>query len=159
MPRNGDTPTGALALRPRRAADCIRVVEWVPDNEAMLLFTGRRLLWPLTVAQLLLMDQLPGFTAWVLTENEVPVGHFDLTVADSEARIGRVIIDPSRRGNGLAHALIRSAVEQARAAGASSVALNVIAGNEPAIRTYRGAGFRMAADGGHPDAHRMTLTL
>ncbi|MGN8025637.1 GNAT family N-acetyltransferase [Microbacterium sp. 22242] len=147
-------------IRPRHDADGEIVVGWIPDAEALYLFTGPRLQWPIDAKQLSGMEH-PGLSAWILVEEgaDSPVGHFDLTVEGSVARLGRVLIDPEQRGRGLAHILTDLAVEQARALGASELRLNVIAGNEPAIRTYRRAGFVELAESERPDVRVMSRPL
>lgn len=148
-------------VRRRTVADRATVVGWVPDAEALYLFTGPLLQWPLTVKQLADMEQTAGMSAWMLVDGETgsAMGHFDLIVKNHVARVGRIIIDPQGRGQGLAHTLVQLAIEQARQLGATELALNVIAGNEPAIRTYERAGFRSVPGTERPDVLAMTLTL
>lgn len=136
------------------------MVGWVPDAEALHLFTGTRLTWPLTAAQLPTMEG-DGLSAWMLVEDgtEAVLGHVDLTVDGEVARIGRVLLDPACRGHGLAHVLIGLAIEQARALGATELLLNVIAGNEAAIRTYARAGFVEMPQSDRPEAHVMARPL
>jgi ribosomal protein S18 acetylase RimI-like enzyme len=107
------------------------------------------------------MESTSGFSAWLLVEDgtHMPAGHFDLTIDGDIARIGRVIIDPTHRGHGLARTLVTLAVEQARSLGASELRLNVIAGNEPAIRTYLRAGFTELPRPDRPDVRAMSLAL
>ena len=144
-----------FSLRPRTFADCEAMVGWVPDAEALYLFSGPRLSWPLTSAQLSAMEER-GLSPWMLVEDgaEHPLGHFDLAVGGKVARIGRVIIDPAHRGHGLAHVLISLAIDQARVLCASEMQLNVITGNEPAICTYARAGFTELP---HPDRPNVTV--
>lgn len=148
-------------LRRRSPADADAVVGWVVDADALYLFTGAQLRWPLRLDDLLAMDHVPGFAAWVLVD-EVgmpPLGHVDLTMVGTTVKLGRVIIDPHRRGEGLAHVLIDRALLQAGRQGATRVRLNVIRGNEPALRTYRRAGFREAVASPRVDVVPMELQL
>jgi RimJ/RimL family protein N-acetyltransferase len=144
-------------VRPRTTGDLPRVVGWVPDADALYLFTGPRLHWPLTESQLSDMESGDGFTAWMLVEDQTddPVGHFDLTLQEETARVGRVILAPEIRGRGFAHDLVDSVIQQARRLGASKLVLNVIAGNAPAIRAYRRADFVLMAESPRPG----TLTM
>lgn len=136
------------------------MVGWVPDAQALHQFTGPRMTWPLTSVQLSTME-CSDFSAWLLVEDdtEAVLGHFDLTLECEVARIGRVIIDPARRGRGLAHVLIGLAVEQARSLGATELRLNVMVGNEPAIRTYARAGFTEMSHSDRPEVQIMTRSL
>lgn len=133
-----------MALRSRRPSDLARVVAWIPDAAALYLFTGPRLAWPVTAAQLVALEQTPGMTAWTLVDTSLPgdaVGQVDITLSGTTAHLGRVIVDPGRRGEGLGTVLARLALDKAWELGAMRVKLNVISGNMPAIRTYEGLGF------------------
>jgi RimJ/RimL family protein N-acetyltransferase len=134
-----------LRLRGRVDADLDALVSWIADSEALHLFTGTRLQWPVTAHQLRdLLDRTPAMTAWTLVEDvhpDQPLGHFDLTCADTVARLGRVIIDPKRRGERLSHDLVGFALRKAHELRMKHVALNVIASNTPAIKTYQRLGF------------------
>lgn len=148
-------------IRPRTDDDCRLVVDWVPDAEALYLLSGTRLHWPLDETQLSVMSSIPGFSAWMLIDpaSGEPIGHFDLTTEGTSARVSRILIAPAMRGRGLAHVLVGLAIEQARALGASELTLNVIVGNEPAIRTYLRAGFADGPVSQRSDVRLMTLAL
>lgn len=150
-----------LRVRPRATDDRRVIVGWVPDAEALNLFTGSRLRWPLSESQLSEMEGLEGFTAWMVVDHETndPVGHFDLTLQGGTARVGRIIIAPEMRGRGLAHDLVGNVIQQARKLGATELTLNVIVGNESAIRTYQRAGFVYIAESPRPDVRSMTRRL
>ena len=131
-----------LNVRARSEADAREVVGWVEHAQALYLFSGPRLTWPLTVEQLQGMLAIEGLAASVVVSRtgEV-VAHFDLTIDGALARLGRVIVKPELRGRGLASRIVDLAVAQAQRLGAEVVQLNVITTNEPAIRAYRRAGF------------------
>lgn len=76
-------------------------------------------------------------------QSQAPAAHFDLTIDDDVAHLGRLLIDPQLRRNGLAHVVDGFAKRQAKTHGASEMRLNVITGNESAIRTYLRVGFTM----------------
>jgi GNAT superfamily N-acetyltransferase len=147
-------------LRRRTATDCEAVVSWIPDEDALYLFTGPRLRWPLDPVQLSDMED-EGYSGWTLADDESgeALGHFDLAVDGEVARLGRVCIDPMRRGQGLAHVLVGFAIDQARSLGASEVRLNVIVGNDAAIQTYERAGFTTGPRSDRPDVRVMSRTL
>lgn len=150
-----------LHLRRRTEGDCETIVSWIDNAADLYLFSGPRLQWPLDSTQLLRMDQIVGLTAWVLVDDKLDdvVGHFDVAIDHGAARLGRVIIDPLRRGQGLSRILVDQAIAQARRFGASSLSLNVIAGNDRAVRAYERAGFHLVADHPRPDVRTMTLPL
>ena len=147
-------------LRSRTPSDCESVVGWIPDKQALYLFSGPRLTWPLTADQLSAMEGA-DFSPWILVKNDTvePLGHFDLTLDGETARIGRVLIAPEQRGRGLAHVLVDLAIYQAKSLGASELRLNVIAGNEPAIRAYARAGFSEVPSAERPNVSVMSRPL
>ena len=132
----------ALDVRARSEPDAYEVVGWVEDAQALYLFSGPRLTWPLTAEQLQDMLATEGLTAWVVVSRTGElVAHFDLTIDVTLARLGRVIVNPELRGRGLASRVVDLAVTQAQRLGAEVVRLNVITTNESAIRAYRRASF------------------
>lgn len=93
---------GSLRVRARSDQDVHDIVRWVPDPAALYLFSGPRLTWPLSAQQL---HSLTGTTAGMTPSVVVSpagelVGHFDLTLDESIARLGRLIVNPSLRGRG-----------------------------------------------------------
>lgn len=150
-----------ISIRQRKNADLDTIVGWVPDAAALYLFTGPRLTWPLSTEQLSEMETEQNLSAWVgaSSRNGRLVGHFDLTQHGETFRIGRVIIDPAQRGQGLAATLVALAVAKGQALGASRITLNVIAGNLPAIRTYERIGFRTSPTSTEPGVLAMEFLL
>ncbi|MET4001780.1 MULTISPECIES: GNAT family N-acetyltransferase [Arthrobacter] len=150
-----------ISIRQRKEADLDTIVGWVPDAAALYLFTGSRLTWPLSTKKLSEMESNPNLSAWIGSSdsNGKRVGHFDLTQHGVSFRIGRVIIDPAQRGQGLAGLLVAQAVAKGQALGASRITLNVIAGNSPAIRTYERIGFRTTPTSVEPSVLAMELLL
>lgn len=154
------TQAPELRVRARTDADVRAVAGWVPDAQALFLFTGSRLVWPLTGEQLSSMSASGEVSAWVMVdERSVLLGHFDLTLQGDAARLGRVIVDPSRRGRGYGGALVEFAIETARALGMKALTLNVIADNAPAIAAYERAGFGWLSSGDRAGVWSMRLTL
>jgi ribosomal protein S18 acetylase RimI-like enzyme len=74
--------------------------------------------------------------------DDVPVGMVSLTaVTDLEAELISMWVAPQARGRGVGQALVLSVLDQARANGAASIALDVTAGNDAAIALYVKTGF------------------
>ncbi|MGY2078823.1 GNAT family N-acetyltransferase [Modestobacter sp. SYSU DS0657] len=129
-----------IRVRRRQAEDVPVIVSWVPDAAALHRFAGPRLTWPLT-SQQMINGAAENRTAWVMTDGDEPVGHFELTSIGTSVRLGRVLLDPVRRGRGLGNQLVAAALEQAKILGASEVRLNVVADNVVAWRVYDRLGF------------------
>ncbi|WP_104131504.1 GNAT family N-acetyltransferase [Cryobacterium sp. M91] len=119
---------------------------------ALYLFAGPSLTWPPTVEQFEEIAKRPGLSASVVDDDESQAawGHFDLTVQGGSARLGRVIVDPRCRGQGLGHTLTQAVIEKARGLGVSKIRLAVVTDNEPAVKAYRRAGFKEVVDPERP---------
>lgn len=86
------------------------------------------------------LDEVP--VNLVADDDGAPVGTLSVTTAmDEQAKIISTWVAPQVRGRGAGNALLRAALDHARAAGAKRVALNVRVGNGHAVRLYRRAGF------------------
>lgn len=86
----------------------------------------------------------PGVFALKVGEGGAVAGFVLARAIAGEAEILTLAVDPGRRRQGLARALIRAAVDAAQAAGAETMFLEVAADNAPAIALYEGAGFSPA---------------
>ncbi|HEV7753549.1 MAG TPA: GNAT family N-acetyltransferase [Baekduia sp.] len=134
-----------LALRDFIPADDDALIAWAPTAEALMLFAGSTLAFPLTAAQLHALRDTPHlhtWTAYVGPDADVPVGHAELLRTGSESgRLARIVVDPARRGAGLGRALVAAAIERAEALALRRLSLRVYDGNDAAIRTYLALGF------------------
>ena len=135
----------ALRLRDFAAGDDAALIGWVGSPEELERFAGPTLSWPLTMAQLDGLRADPAVSAWSAYTDPLTraaVGHVELVrVGPRAGRIVRVLLDPRRRGEGLARPLVAAAVSRARALGITDLGLKVFADNAPAIRAYRALGF------------------
>lgn len=147
------------SLRERTARDLEAIVRWIPDAAALYRFAGPRLTWPLTAQQLNDIAAVDGATAWVMDDDGTVAGHAQLVRTDDVVRLGRVLIDPAKRGRGLGRELAALAVEQARRQGAARIDLSVLADNQPARRIYDALGFTVVADQEPSDMIAMTRRL
>ena len=100
-------------------------------------------------------------------EEGEPVGFLIARTAAGEAEILTIGTRSEFRGQGVARALMRKAIEMAREAGAESLFLEVATDNDAAIRLYEGLGFASVGlrpnyyerPGGAVAAKTMKLTL
>jgi GNAT superfamily N-acetyltransferase len=134
-----------LALRDFTAADDEALIAWAPTAQALMLFAGETLVFPLTSPQLQALrdtQDLYAWTAYVTPDADVPVGHAEVVrTGPDSGRLARIVLDPSRRGAGLGRALVVAAIERAEGLGLTALDLRVYEGNDPAIRTYLALGF------------------
>jgi GNAT superfamily N-acetyltransferase len=134
-----------IALRPFAPADDAALLSWVPDAVALERVAGLTLTWPLTAEQLQGLRDEPAFIAFTAHEPAtpaVPVAHLEIVrLGPTEARLARVVVDPARRGEGLAKPIVGAALDWAAEHGFTDAELRVFADNTPAIRTYTAVGF------------------
>ena len=72
------------------------------------------------------------------------LGHALAWSVGDEGQLDRLAVLPSRRREGIGHALLLEVLRGLRRAGAGSVFLEVRAGNASALALYRAAGFALA---------------
>ncbi|MBP0935019.1 GNAT family protein [Streptomyces goshikiensis] len=137
-----------LTLRPYRpATDAAFLLDWITGPTELLTWSGPAFSWPLDEAQLTAYAAEPGRHTWtaVAPGTGRPVGHISLRRHQDApgARVGRVLLAPDARGQGLGEALLTLAVERAFGElGLPELDLGVYAHNTPAVRLYEKAGFR-----------------
>lgn len=133
-----------LALRRCTPDDYTALLTWIDSAHALHLFTGAVLSWPLTLRQFDALKDIDGRTDWTLVDAAAPgeaLGHIEITRVGAMARLSRVLVAPARRRRGCGRSLVALAIGEAQRQGAEEVGLNVVRGNEPAIRTYSALGF------------------
>ncbi|MEA2603687.1 MAG: hypothetical protein QOF89_4679 [Acidobacteriota bacterium] len=142
-----------INLLPFTAADIDRLIGWIPSPEALQMWTAWSFGFPLT------REHLEGhmresaergdrllFKAVETGEGKV-VGHIELGAIDHRnhsLRLGRVLLDPEARGQGLGTAMMRSALTLSFETlfKMHRVELAVFDVNPRAIACYERAGFR-----------------
>ena len=139
-----------LCLRPYKACDAEKIVSWTGDERAFRLWSADRFdTFPLTADGLnahydsfaYSESQLP----FTLTDNGEVCGHMIMRYTDEArktVRFGFVIVDNSRRGQGLGKAMLTLAVKYAfEFLGADKLTLGVFTTNQSALECYKAAGF------------------
>lgn len=139
-----------LKLLPFTENDIDTLIRWLPSREAVAIWGGPSIPFPLTAAELHhhLKDTQgthPLRHCWTLHHpHKGAIGHAQLACdwQNRVGRIGKVIIAPEVRGQGFAHPLIDLVLAHAfRVDGMERVELNVYPFNTPAIHTYEAQGF------------------
>jgi ribosomal protein S18 acetylase RimI-like enzyme len=79
----------------------------------------------------------------VLCVGDALVGYGEVWVdeAEHEVELGRIIVDPAGRGQGVGSRLVRLLLEKASHSGYPYAFVRVVPDNRAAIACYRGAGF------------------
>ncbi|MGF1503517.1 MAG: GNAT family N-acetyltransferase [Chloroflexi bacterium] len=133
----------------RRAArtdiDCL--LGWIDSPMMLLYWSGTRFTYPLRRADLdahfdLLNREAHRRRAYTLLCSGIPVGYGEIVMlAESTARLARVIIAPDARGRGLGRTLASALIERAFTQfGVRKTDLYVFRDNVAAIRCYRAVG-------------------
>jgi ribosomal protein S18 acetylase RimI-like enzyme len=80
--------------------------------------------------------------------------YYRIEIPDDTLRLEWVYTDPAWRSRGISRALIDRHLERARERGVATSHVGTYIGNEPAIATYRSAGFEVYAEVRHADYER-----
>ena len=140
-----------------------------------MLWAGPAFTWPLDTDQIAgYAKESAGATRLTWTAIDLsrgsPVGHASVKFADADAgagRLGRILIDPTRRGHGLGDALVGAVLSDAfDKLELARIDLGVFTHNVAALRLYQRHGFTSDAllpgveriSGATWDALQMSLT-
>lgn len=137
-------------------SDARAAATWVSTPEDTLLFAGPALRHPWSAADLL-ASRAEGWSVYALREDGCPVAVGSLRPVDGHAHLGRLLVDPTRRGQGLGRSLVTLLLAHARSLGHQEVTLNVAEHNHNARHLYESVGFieagRKPGSNGPPSIH------
>ena len=140
-----------LSLRPYKACDAKFIVSWIKDEYAFRQWSADRYpTYPITAQDMnhYYDKDKENNGIWGMTAfNESGVlGHFTMRFTDEEKkviRLGFVIIDDEKRGQGYGKEMLRLAIRFAfDFVHADKITLGVFENNPAAIRCYQSAGFQ-----------------
>ena len=138
-----------LTLRPFAPSDYTLLSSWFNSLPDVVQWGGSHVSYPITPADLDVMlqegqSQPPSRRCWMVCRGDTPVGHAQLAYdwRDGNIRLGRVVIAPSERGQGLGRPMVTLMIDEAfRTPGIERLELNVYTFNERAIHLYKTLGF------------------
>ena len=138
-----------MNLRPFATADFAELMTWFPTEASLIQWGGPTMTFPLDHAQLAAMlaegqSVPPARRLWVAVHDGTIVGHAQVALDHRHgvARLSRVSIAPSRRGQGLAHRFLVRIIEHTFVdLNIERLELVVYTFNEAALKTYRRLGF------------------
>lgn len=135
-------------FRPYESSDAAAILSWVSDAAAFYKWSAGRLgAWPITAGD---FDSYyrahPEILPFTMTDENGPAGHLLLrwpTEDKTTVRLGFIMVDGARRGQGLGRTMLRFALHHAfTELGAERITLAVFNNNPPARRCYEAMGFR-----------------
>jgi len=152
-----------IRLIPFAPGDIPRLVGWIPDATALMLWAGPRYAWPLTEAQIererTRADANPDALRMYVArdENNQPVGHIEIGDVDrihGLAHLQRIMVAPTAHGRGIGRTMVeqtlRICFDELKSHRVELVALE---NNSRAIATYAKLGF--VREGLAPEARLM----
>ena len=118
------------------------ITGWVGTRADVFMFAGPSLPWPLSAVELMASAHEPGRAVYVLVDDEgEPVATGSLLELGDTTRIGRVLVAPTRRGEGWGRMLMTALIEQAaEREGVRTITLGVYEHNHAARRLYQHLG-------------------
>ena len=144
-----------LRLRPYKPCDAAVILKWIRDEEALRKWSADRFgAYPVTAENMNYRyvkcngecAETDNFYPMTAFDDQGVAGHFILRYTDdkkSTLRLGFVIVDDRRRGQGLGREMLRLAARYAfDLFGAERITLGVFENNPAAHRCYLAAGFR-----------------
>lgn len=137
-----------VTLRQPRVGDFAVIAAWITDADACLRWAGPRLAYPFAPDELPALLAHPHGKSFCLAEADgEPLGFGQYWEVDAGAvHLGRIIVAPDSRGQGLGRQLCRQLIVRAlQATGAHSVTLRVFWDNAAAVALYASLGFTPVA--------------
>ncbi|MBC8375352.1 MAG: GNAT family N-acetyltransferase [FCB group bacterium] len=142
-----------ITLEKFEASDIQRLIDWVPDADFLLQWSGPKYMFPLDEKQLIASlevtrtDRPPQFMFKALLDG-TPIGHIELmgvNYVEKSAVLARVLIGPKQyRGQGWGKMMIRLALHFAfEDLELEDIDLGVFAFNKSAIHCYQQFGFKI----------------
>ena len=141
-----------IRIRPYKACDAQAIIKWIKGEYAFRQWSADRYeRYPISA------DDMHSYyerdrnneRVWAMTAVDDPglIGHFTMRFPNDdsfdEIRLGFVIVDDERRGNGYGKEMLSLAVRYAfDFVKVKKISLGVFENNKPAIRCYESCGFK-----------------
>ena len=144
-----------ITLAPFNPQDFHRILQWIPDEKSLMLWSGPFFTYPLSESQLqdyylscLLEPPIRRIYKATNQETGQVVGHIELNNIDFRNRaasVSKVLVgDPFLRGQGIAGQMVSRLLEIAFGdLNLHRISLYVFDFNQPAIACYQKAGFQI----------------
>lgn len=132
----------ALCLEVSTNVHLSQIQGWFNNSQQVLEWAGPSLEFPSSDATFIQQLSAPGFTSFSLMHNDKLVGFGQYQLHPPFLHLGRLVINPGLRGNGLAHVLLKRLIDEGvKKDTIETVSLFVYQSNKIAYKLYRKAGF------------------
>lgn len=131
-------------LRTAQTADFVAVASWISDARTCVRWAGPRLAFPFSSADLQRSLSSAGTQSYCLADGPAAACGFGQhwVLTPGAAHLGRIIVSPTLRGQGLGRLLCRQLMARAlQQTGASALTLRVFRDNAAAVALYSSLGF------------------
>jgi ribosomal protein S18 acetylase RimI-like enzyme len=139
----------SIVLEHPQASDASVIAGWATSAAEARWWGGHAVLWPVDPSVFCAWHEDPDVRPYVLREDGVLLAYGEVWVDDDEQEVelGRIIVRPERRGQGVGRIVVSLLLDQATRTGYRSAFLRVAAENAAALVCYQAAGFvRVPAD-------------
>jgi len=130
-------------LDPLDPSEARHIVTWATSAEEARWWGGQTVRWPVEPSVLRAWQMDPDVHSYVLREDDVLVAYGEIWVdeEEQEVELGRLIVRPERRGQGVGRLLVTLLLQQAALTGYRTAFLRVAQENRAALACYGRAGF------------------
>lgn len=126
------------------------IASWSSNYDELFIYAGVEFTFPLTADQLdIHFSNFPDREWHVIVENDQALAFGEIIPQEGNIpRLGRLIVDPAKRGKGYGAALIKALQERCvELYNSPAIQLFVFDFNETAIKSYLSYGFEFVKDG------------
>ncbi|HEX6708978.1 MAG TPA: GNAT family N-acetyltransferase [Rubrobacter sp.] len=126
-----------------RDAHAGEVAGWATSFDEVRRWAGGDAGWSFDVSAFRRWHAGPDVKPYVLCDGDALIGYGEVWIdeAENEVELGRIIVDPASRGQGVGKRFVRLLLERASQSGFPDAFVRVVPGNGAAIACYRSAGF------------------
>lgn len=150
----------SFALRPADPNDLSTVLTWIHSPADLRFWGGPLLTYPPDVEKTWREICADEHNTFALVDLMGSLAGFGQTLPrpPNTVHLGRIILSPAMRGQGLGRVLVRALIDSAQQSfHPGAITLNVYRGNLPAVQLYRSLGFKVVAEDEEHESYAMRL--
>jgi len=151
-----------MHLRPATLQDLQTVLTWIESPEQLKRWGGPLLTWPPQSGQIWRQIEADTHKVFALVSDEGEVAGLGQTLRREEnaVHLGRIILSPALRGQGVGRVLMQNLIDKGRELyHPQYFSLYIYNENLPAVRLYRSVGFVVIETYTEDDSSRMELRV